>query len=711
MPNSYGRGAVLLVSACKRRSLAGFATTISLPSDHVPDKLVNLWQTWGVVGDQGGDERAVRVAHELAECRVRGIDRLDIKSPKQGPVVAPELEQLATRYAAARSLRPGGRNAQIRLLLRAALDELRIINPADEALIRDLFFGDEKTAGRKYPSELLRRAQQEYGERSEGRFREIRNIAFRNFADFLIDFVGEYITPAAQVVAPARSSPRLPQERAEPSSTATRNFYSPSPLVTVLRFSSADQRTGQLTIEEHQKIIDERGKCWWGWFKAAHDVDQSAEIERRLRHCEVGLWERSMSLFYVAECDAVYTEGGDLVETPDPDLTPEYYRAQPYPAWFNFRSIRRSSRDEFIQRFGDLPASPSTIYWSPESVPLPVIIPAHGNAILHLSDLSFGRNHRWSTINAPYRTYMTTEKAIEQTLLTHEIDLTAVGVVVICGNLASEAPSSEAFGEALAFIEGLCEQLPNVSRDHIVVVPGADDFARPGDRELSVQTLYRKFHQSLYGSTEQDISRIRRYEFDTFRLNILPVNSVKMLGKDDGDVGLFGYGYESQLNVMREDYLRHHESVRVINAVAAHHHIVATPVRLSETARKENDGAYTTIMRGMQDARDVFTRLGRNRIALYLHGHLHEGDCYAVVSDGVWQTAICGSGTAGASDRWLRAHYRDSYGNSLALIDVERDRIRGRIFVYNEDPHEDHRHSSSPFRQFHINDQQIRAPE
>ncbi len=662
-----------------------------------PDKRAKLCQTWAVISSDGGDGLTDRVARELAECRIRGIDRLEVKNRHQDPVAARELGQLAAWYAAAQPTQISGRSAQIKDLLRAAVAELRKTNPTDAGLIHDLFFGDDQAPGRKYASDLLKRAQVRYGEPSEERFREIRNVAFRSFAEFLIEFVAIHTRPVVPVTS--QPSSLLVREPADSSPMMGRRFVH-SPLVAVLQFSALDPGdTEKPTIEEHQRIIAERGRCWWGWFKAAHDADHSMEIERRVQNCDIGLWERSENLFYVAHCDGARTANNYPFESPDEDLTPDYYRSQPYPAWFSFRSIRRSGQQEFAERFGDLPSAPSTIYWSPEPVPQPIIIQARGNDILHLSDLRFGQYHRWNTINVPNRTYMSAEQAIERTLTTRGTDLEAVGVVVICGNFSPENPTDEGFGEAIAFIDGLCEKLPNVSRDHVVIVPGADDFDRPGDRERAVQTLYREFHKSIYSGEEHDLSRMRRYEFDTFRLNVLPVNSVKMLGTDERDEGLFGYGYDAQLYMMQEDYDRHRGSTRVVNAVAAHHHIVSTLVKLPETMHHEASGAR--IMRGMHDARDVLSRLSASRVALYLHGHLHEGDCYAILSDNGWQTAICGAGTAGASDRWLRSAYLDNQGNSLALIKIADDGIRGSIFTYNED----YRYPPALYRQFQIIDQ------
>jgi hypothetical protein len=636
--------------------------------------------TWGVAPRDEPD-LAGKVAHELADCRQRGIERLDARTHNQAPVTVPELERLAAEYAQACRMPARGRIAQIKMLLLAALAEWNDTDEADATLIRDLLFGDDVARVRERATDLLKRAQRNYGEPSEARFREIRNAALRDFADFLIEFV-----EAARLSPPTVS---VPTPRGEigvldtPDSPDTGIVYGRD-LEAILQFSLDDPGgSGNLTIEEHQKIIDQHGRCWWGWFKAAHESDHSAALAQRVRDCEVGLWDRSEEQFFVAYCERVVAAGGAAIESPEPHLTPAYYRSSRWPAWLGFRSIRRSSAKEFERRFGDFPNAPTTVYFSPEGIPEPVLSAARGRSVLHLSELRFGDNHRWSTAGAPRRSFFTTEQAIAQALLVHGADLESVGVVVICGNFACDEPSEETFGDALAFIDGLCEQLPNVERQHVVVIPGSDDFARPGDRERLGQRLYRGFHQVLYGAAEEDLTRMRTYEFEGFRLNVLPVNSVKMLGVGERDEGMFGNGYDVKLNVMRDDYLRYRGPGLLVNAVAAHHHLISTPVKLPEGATPEPVRAR--VMPGIHDAREVLLKLSASRVSLFLHGHLHEADCYTVTSDDGWRTAVCSAGTAGAAEGWLRSRYRENHRNHLALYDVEDGSISGRMLAFDED--------------------------
>ena len=63
-------------------------------------------QNWRMPESSGRDLAAV-LFDELAACRKRGIDRLDVRSHNQQPVPTPELEHLAAEYAAVARSRAG----------------------------------------------------------------------------------------------------------------------------------------------------------------------------------------------------------------------------------------------------------------------------------------------------------------------------------------------------------------------------------------------------------------------------------------------------------------------------------------------------------------------------------------------------------------------------------------------------------------------------
>jgi hypothetical protein len=653
------------------------------PPDHAGARSVrDSCQTCRVSENEPARALAQRLAHELGECRQRGLERLDVDTHNQHPVGLIELQRLASEYAQATQSALRGRIPQIKKLLRDCLNGIERDDPDDARLIRDLLFGDDEHTISASAGELLDRAKQKYRYFNEARFRAQRNAAFLTLAGYIPDFVAR---AQLQAAAEAGDSHGRHDDQDRPGAGPSEGrFWRSSSLEAILRFSLEDPgRSSNLTIKEHQDIIARHGSCWWGWFRAAHDVDHSITISQRLVNCEIGLWERPSGLFYIARCELAATNNRAPIPPPDPELTPEYYRSSRWPAWLKLSLIRECTGQEIAERFGDLPNTRATIYWGPEPLQGPVTVSARGDSILHLSDLHFGEFHRWNTSRTQWRSSMTTEQAIIRTLRLRSVDLASIGIVVICGNLCSGEPARESYDEALAFIDGLCEQLPNVGRGSFVIVPGADDFARPGDRERAVQMLYREFYQDLYGSSELDISRLRQYVLNDFLLNVLPANSVKMLGTDQRDEGVFGHGYDSSLDSMLRDFEGPRERSLVVNVVAAHHHLVPATPSLPTNVPQES--VRSRLMPGIHDARDVFGALSANRVSLFLHGHLHEAEVFILTSDDGWQTAVCGPGTAGAAGWWLRSKYRDNHSNSVALYSIRNQRIQGRMFIFDED--------------------------
>src|SRR5690348_10257192 len=71
------------------------------------------------VGSDGN--AAAAISQELASCRKRGIERIDVKSHNQAPVPTPELQRLADEYLLVVGRRVNGRIAQIKYLLHGTL--------------------------------------------------------------------------------------------------------------------------------------------------------------------------------------------------------------------------------------------------------------------------------------------------------------------------------------------------------------------------------------------------------------------------------------------------------------------------------------------------------------------------------------------------------------------------------------------------------------
>jgi hypothetical protein len=146
------------------------------------------WQNCQVPDDPG-DGFVAAIAEELAACRQRGIERLDLSSHNQSPVQTPLLQGLAGEYAAARQLHVYGRISQLKYLFRDAIKAFAAENEADAQLVGDLFFGDSQNRITKSAGELLDIARKTSGYRTEALFRQARRDALAEFARFLPDFV------------------------------------------------------------------------------------------------------------------------------------------------------------------------------------------------------------------------------------------------------------------------------------------------------------------------------------------------------------------------------------------------------------------------------------------------------------------------------------------------------------------------------------------
>ena len=130
-----------------------------------------------------------RIADDLADCRQRGLDWLDRRTANQVPVPATALQRLAEDYVAARQIVAVGRIAQIKALLRDAIEELsQQGHQADATLVQDLFFGNSPHGTIKPPADLVKAARAKAGNPPEARFRERRTNVMRSFAQFLIIF-------------------------------------------------------------------------------------------------------------------------------------------------------------------------------------------------------------------------------------------------------------------------------------------------------------------------------------------------------------------------------------------------------------------------------------------------------------------------------------------------------------------------------------------
>lgn len=295
------------------------------------------------------------------------------------------------------------------------------------------------------------------------------------------------------------------------------------------------------TLEAHRRIIQEKGSCWWGWWKRPTEESRHeiwAFLEQELQRngqnpIRVGLFDSGSDQVHGAWVSAVRQpkpEALDVVELSAEEklLVPEYYRASPFSrAWIRLTKIEDQAfqffghysydnppplpgfspgmlnklRDKKIIDCAELRGMDTTIWQVRETKPgdnsdrfliaargvtEPITtepIPAQADTILHISDLHFAvgahRNqHSW-------RLEAETEDGRPSLVeaVTTALNGRRVGLVIITGDLTfinSEAEFNEA-KHALVRLVGIL----NVGVDHVVIIPGNHDMSwvkEPGQR-------------------------------------------------------------------------------------------------------------------------------------------------------------------------------------------------------------------------------------
>lgn len=209
-----------------------------------------------------------QIAAELGHCRQRGLEWLDRDNHRQAPVPIPGLEWLAHRYLSARGLPGPDRVAQIKTLLRHAIDELaRQGHQADASLIRDLFFGDSTQTVMLNAGDLLSLARRNAREPSEVRFREQRVSAFRAFAGFLLQFVdaAERAATGTEEVRPVGARREVQVSTGYVGERADRfvQLLSDAKNVTIIGFTHEQLATALARALELKRARERRSDAFW----------------------------------------------------------------------------------------------------------------------------------------------------------------------------------------------------------------------------------------------------------------------------------------------------------------------------------------------------------------------------------------------------------------------------------------------------------------
>lgn len=482
----------------------------------------------------------------------------------------------------------------------------------------------------------------------------------------------------------------------------------------------------QNTIEEHKKIIDEKGYVWWGWWSKPQEklpANIFMELNQK-KNLKIYLFDSGQKRFFKADCDAIeYKSQGDEFAPNDKNCIPLYYRDQNYLAWFKLKRIDDCpdffknghvysyvevpeffkegsdfnifnnkavcSLDElyfqqrtiwFIRDFNQETDTTQEIRVISDRMNTPRDVdqefyPIGGNTILWVSDLHFSKDYGDTCHhNFDKDSYENNKLAnvISRAIKDHEIN--EPNAIIATGDFTYSADKEE-FDKALDFLNDLKSQY-NLGSYRIALCPGNHDLSFSedvGDDDSKVTKTtdeakeeYSNFYNQIYNrKPNQQMYSIRRFLTKSLvPVEIICLNSI-MLQQDKEMFQGMGYVGQEQLSKIEED-LEKTNNTNAYRILILHHHLI--PVAYVEPIDKHRKYSVTL------DAGRIYEFINRNSIRLVLHGHGHK-NFYATLSTDSKAKKSCtlialGSTGAIGSDRL------DGVPNMFGVLEFSKKSIK-----------------------------------
>lgn len=445
----------------------------------------------------------------------------------------------------------------------------------------------------------------------------------------------------------------------------------------ILRFRDLVTRKGE-TIALHREVIEKREFVWWGWWNKAGERIPD-EVFRRLKQATppglpLLLVDSGRHQVFRAVCtDILWSATQEAVPSPRKQATPAYYKDQLYRAWFKFSEISPDSLDESILQsytyvrvdsffeggasrylpfydkriysLDELIQQNRTMWFVRDAVPSDPIheislldrsriepgdfprdfrVSASTN-LLWVSDLHYSMDgHHGFPVN-PTVSQDSVGSAIEKCLRAES--LVNLAGVIVSGDLTWRADPRE-YDAAISFFEWQ-RKWAGLSNYDFVVCPGNHDLeftTDPSRKDLPVsetsdvtRRAYVEFYRRLFFKPpNQFLSSGRKFLVgNAFPVEIVCLNSSLLQQQKK----LFqGHGFlgEGQLEDAGEQMGWNAQSTgpRTFRIVVLHHHLMPVTFREEPTTGQP----YSVVL----DAEALVRWLVRHRVALVLHGHMHQ---------------------------------------------------------------------------------------
>lgn len=388
----------------------------------------------------------------------------------------------------------------------------------------------------------------------------------------------------------------------------------------ILRFRDTENIN---TIKEHKSIIDNKGQCWWGWWKKANEPDRYeklVDIRDNIAQYKIYLFDRSINKFYVVKCEEVmFPQKNNIQSCPNKSICPNYYSNTKLNAWFRFTEISEISETEILNIIKKIPSHDYTFFVESdiaseqiEKNKIITRIQLQSDNILHLSDIHLGEDYGFPHEKAP------TKGLYRRTLLEIICDhinndlKKKIGLLVISGDIITKAKSDDLHSDGIEFIKLLNEKL-DVPKEATIIIPGNHDIPLKNVDFLTYkhESSFRLFLKEYYG-VEKDLFGLEYFMTSSGKkLDILRINSVKLRSKEEQNYGYVDwYLYKNMLNNACSP-----DSIKI---AVLHHHLVSVPIEEAFDPTYPYGSISVTI-----DSGRVIEGLQKSGFKLVLNGHQH----------------------------------------------------------------------------------------
>ena len=501
----------------------------------------------------------------------------------------------------------------------------------------------------------------------------------------------------------------------------------------ILRFRDLATGRGE-TVALHNDIAARAGFVWWAWWRKGGEKVPEAVFRRlRTRAQEAGgldvfMFDSGRNLVLRARLmDIVWNEMLDEIPSPDPSLTPEYYRDRRYQAWFKLGLIEDTNEevlhertyvrvDEFFEAgysryqsfYGkqvsssdELQQQNRTIWFTRgyrvgdgtreiSLLEAASIEPSHfpkrslssdSTRLLWISDLHFSENRgeHGYPLESHVGEYPLAQR-LEDALGANK----SLGGLIVTGDLTWSA-RREQFALAKQSLRQL-QSLTGMPETHLAVLPGNHDLAFSADpagkgsrvtaTAADARSEYEQFYESLFfqrPSSDEHLISGRRYLLGhAVPVELVCLNS-SALQQTKGHFQGHGYLGPEQLSAAAHEFGwdRAGERPRAWRVVALHHHVI--PITYRELP--VTDQPYSVVL----DAEALMRWVAANHVDVVIHGHMHQPAFARVVhplnalkpNEGSWLFSVFAMGSTGVA----RTHVGEVGHNTFGVLDFSPDRL------------------------------------